>query len=131
MKDHKAGNGANLKRVLVADDDLNFRDSLAIALKREQTEVWQAGNSDEVLDLLDDREFDLLMMDLRLGPQLGVEVAEWARLRHPRLPVIFMSAYPYTEMEGRITRISPYRVLEKPFDVTVLDEILEEETSRV
>ena len=74
--------------------------------------------------MLDDREFDLMMMDLRLGPQCGVEVAEWARMRYPDLPVVFMSAYPYTELAGRISRISPLPVLEKPFHVKDLEEII-------
>jgi len=113
-----------MKRVLIADDDTGFLDSLSIALRREQSEVWAARNSEEVLNLLDSREYDLMMMDLRLGPQCGVEVAEWARRRYPELPVIFMSAYPYTELSGRIGRISQYPVLEKPFHVGDLARIL-------
>ncbi len=114
-----------MRRVLIADDDSGFLDSLSIALRREHLEVWSAENSEQVLDLLDRREYDLLMMDLRLGPQLGVEVAEWARMRYPELPVIFMSAYPYLELAGRISRISPFPVLEKPFSVSELSKLLE------
>lgn len=113
-----------MKRVLIADDDTGFLDLLSIALRREQSEVWAAKNSEEVLNLLDRHEYDLMMMDLRLGPQCGVEVAEWARMRYPELPVIFMSAYPYTELSGRISRISQYPVLEKPFHVSNLARIL-------
>ena len=113
-----------MKRVLVADDDLSFLDSLAIALRRDNREVWAAKTSEEVLNLLDHKEFDLMMMDLRLGPQCGVEVAEWARMRYPDLPVIFMSAYPYTELAGRISRISELPVLEKPFHMSDLESLL-------
>lgn len=116
-----------MKRILIADDDQGFLDSLSIALRREKSEVWGARNSEEVLNLLDERSFDLLMMDLRLGPQDGVEVAEWARLRNPDLPVIFMTAYPYTPLSGRITRVSSFPVLEKPFNVGELSRILDEE----
>ena len=66
-----------------------------------------------------------MMVDIRLGPLLGVELAEWALLRQPNLPVIFMSAYPYGELEGRIRRISPHPVLEKPFDVTDVGRMME------
>jgi DNA-binding NtrC family response regulator len=117
-------NGKYAKRVLVADDDTGFLDSLAIALRREAAEVWAAKDSEEVLNYLDRQQPDLLMMDLRLGPQLGVEVAEWARLRYPDLPVVFMSAYPYTDLAGRISRISGYPVLEKPFDIGELTQLL-------
>ncbi|RJP80001.1 MAG: response regulator [Candidatus Zixiibacteriota bacterium] len=126
MKHRDNGNNGKItRRVLVADDDTGFLDSLTIALRREAAEVMAARSSEEVLSLLEHTEPDLLMMDLRLGPQLGVEVAEWARLRYPDLPVIFMSAYPYTELAGRISRISEYPVLEKPFDIRDLAQMLE------
>jgi DNA-binding NtrC family response regulator len=117
------------RRILIADDDPGFLDSLSIALRREASEVWAARDTDEILNLLDQREYDLLMMDIRLGPQCGVEVAEWAKMRYPELPVIFMSAYPFTELSGRIMRISPYPVLEKPFSVSNLGNILQEDSA--
>ncbi len=117
--------GNSMRRVLIADDDTGFLDSLTIALRREKHDVRAAETSEDVLNMLDKEEFDLLMMDLRLGPQDGVEVAEWAKLRYPKLPVVFMSAYPYTELSGRIRRISPFPVLEKPFDIGALNPILE------
>ena len=109
-----------MARVLIADDDPGFLVSLSIALRREGHEVWAAEDSEQALNLLDEHAFDCMMIDIRLGPLLGVELAEWARLRVPHLPVVFMSAYPYTELEGRISRITPHPVLEKPFDVTLL-----------
>lgn len=115
-----------MSRVLIADDDPGFLVSLSIALKREGHEVYSAENSEQTLNLLDEHKFDFLMVDIRLGPLLGVELAEWALLRHPRLPVVFMSAYPYTELERRIHRITPLPVLEKPFDVVEVGRILSE-----
>jgi len=114
-----------MSRVLIADDDHGFLFSLMIALRRENYEVWAAENSEQALDLLDARRFDFMLVDLRLGLQCGVELAEWARLRYPELPVVFMSAYPYTELSGRIGRISPHPVLEKPFDVSDIGKLLE------
>lgn len=113
-----------MAHVLIADDDPGFLVSLSIALRREGHDVWAAENSEEALNLLDDRSFDFVMIDIRLGPLLGVELAEWALLRHPNLPIIFMSAYPYAELGRRIQRISPHPVLEKPFDVTEVGKIM-------
>ena len=115
-----------MAHVLIADDDQGFLVSLTIALRREGHDVWGAENSEEALNLLDIETFDFMMVDIRLGPLLGVELAEWALLRQPTLPVVFMSAYPYGELEGRIRRISPHPVLEKPFDVTDVGRIMED-----
>ena len=115
-----------MARVLIADDDPGFLVSLSIALRRDGHYVCAAENSEQALNLLDDKRFDFMMVDIRLGPLLGVELAEWARLRVPELPVIFMSAYPYTELEGRIRRVTPLPVLEKPFNVDEVGRIMAE-----
>ncbi|TKJ42148.1 hypothetical protein CEE37_00285 [candidate division LCP-89 bacterium B3_LCP] len=114
----------NMASVLIADDDSGFLVSLSIALRREGYEVWAAENSEEALNLLDAHSFDFMMIDIRLGPLLGVELAEWALLRKPQLPVIFMSAYPYGELEGRMRRVTPLPVLEKPFDVGQVNTVM-------
>ncbi len=118
-----------MANILIADDDPGFLVSLSIALGREGHLVETAENSEQALNLLDNHPFDFMMIDIRLGPLLGVELAEWALLRHPSLPVIFMSAYPYTELQGRIRRITSHPVLEKPFDVTEVGQIMAEPVS--
>lgn len=113
-----------MARVLIADDDPGFLVSLSIALRRDGYEVCAAENSEQALELLDGKKFDFMIVDIRLGPLLGVELAEWARLRVPDLPVIFMSAYSYAELEGRIRRVTSLPVLEKPFNVDEVGRIM-------
>ncbi len=118
-----------MARVLIADDDPGFLVSLSIALRRQGHEVCSAENSEQALDLLDQKAFDLMMIDIRLGPLLGVELAEWARLRVDDLPVIFMSAYAFTELESRIKRITDLPVLEKPFQIDGLGQFLQKQVA--
>ncbi len=115
-----------MARVLIADDDPGFLVSLSIAMRREGHDVWSAENSEEALNLLDENPFDYMMIDIRLGPLLGVELAEWARLRVPNIPVVFMSAYAFTELEGRIERITELPVLEKPFSVDEVGKLFKQ-----
>jgi DNA-binding response OmpR family regulator len=125
MKKEINGNaGKPVSRVLVADEDADFLASLTVALRSEGDEVYAAGNTEEVLNILYNSKFDLLMLGLGLGPQNGVEVAEWAKLTYPDLPVVFMAESSYLVADGRINRVSPYPVLAKPFDLRSLDEIL-------
>lgn len=123
--DGHGNNGKSVKRVLVADEDADFLSHLTKALRDEVSEVRAARNTEEVLNILYNDKFDLLMLGLGLGPQNGVEVAEWARLTYPDLPVIFMAEPSYLEVDGRIRRVSPYPVLSKSFDLKTLDEILD------
>ncbi|MBU0520040.1 response regulator [bacterium] len=115
-----------MARLLIADDDPGFLVSLSIALRREGHEVHAAENSEEALNLLDKHPVDCMLIDIRLGPLLGVELAEWARLRKPDLPVIFISAYAFSDLESRIRRITDLPILEKPFEVEKVNQILSE-----
>ena len=123
IDDHS--NGKLFKRVLVADEDRDFLNNLAEALRGEVNEVRAARDTEEVLDILYNNHFDLLMLGLGLGPQNGVEVAEWAKMTYPDLPVIFMAESSYLEVDSRIRRVSPYPVLSKPFDVKILEDIFD------
>jgi DNA-binding response OmpR family regulator len=120
--DHSA---KSVRRVLVADEDADFLHDLKDAWRDQVSEVFVAKDTEEVLNILYDGEFDLLMMGLGLGPQNGVEVAEWVHMTYPKLPVIFMAEPSYLEVDGRLRRVSSYPVLSKPFDLKVLDSILD------
>jgi DNA-binding response OmpR family regulator len=115
----------SVKRVLVADDDTDFLHYLKNTWQDRLSEIYLANDTEEVLNILYDGNFDLFMMGLGLGPQNGVEVAEWVHLAYPKLPVIFMAEPSYLEVDGRLRRVSSYPVLSKPFDLKVLDAILD------
>jgi DNA-binding response OmpR family regulator len=115
----------SVKRVLVADEDADFLHHLKDAWRDQASEVCVAKDTEEVLNILYEGKFDLLMMGLGLGPQNGVEVAEWVHMTYPKLPVIFMAEPSYLEVDGRLRRVSSYPVLSKPFDLKVLDAILD------
>jgi DNA-binding response OmpR family regulator len=115
----------SVKRVLVADEDTDFLRYLKNTWQERLSEIYVANDTEEVLNILYDGKFDLLMMGLGLGPQNGVEVAEWVHMTYPELPVIFMAEPSYLEVDSRLRRVSPYPVLSKPFDLKILDAILD------
>ena len=111
--------------ILIAEDDVDFLVTLSATLRRVNYNVWAAETSEQALNLLDEQKFDFMLIDLRLGPLCGVELGEWAKLRSPDLAVAFMSGYPFIELEGRISRVSPFPVLSKPFRIQALKEIVD------
>jgi CheY-like chemotaxis protein len=89
-----------IRRVLVADDDAEARRLLArmLALYDENTEVTTASNGDEALQLLQQQDFDLLLLDIMMPRSSGLAVLEVLRkdARTRELPVIVISAQdPY------------------------------------
>ena len=108
-----------MSTILLVDDDTTFVSALDHRLREERFEVVSAVDSLDALRLLEsDRRLDLLLTDIKMphGQPHGIALSMMARMRRPKLPVIFMSGYPGLIKEGRIE--GP--VFAKPFNVGVL-----------
>src|SRR5207247_1847058 len=67
----------NAWRVVLADDDVLLREGLASLLQRSGFEVvGQAGDAAELLELVREREPDLVIVDIRMPPELATEGLE-------------------------------------------------------
>jgi DNA-binding response OmpR family regulator len=96
--------------VLLIDDDRNFREALAIALRLDGCAVTSAGDGGEALRLFQRGGFDLCLVDLNVA---GVELLLGAAAAHPT-PVLVTG--PYAELlEAAARRFPPVRPLPKPF----------------
>jgi two-component system response regulator PilR (NtrC family) len=98
-----------------------MREFLAICLKRSGHEVTTVDSVAAAIHAVADREYDLVLTDLRLGDQDGgLRVLEVARSRTPETQVIVVTAYASTETAIAAMKRGAYDYLTKPFK---LDEI--------
>src|SRR5919202_4401842 len=88
-------------RVALADDDVLLREGLASLLERSGFEVvGQAGDADELLALVRDREPDLAIVDIRMPPTHsteGLDAARAIRAQFPRTGILVLSAHVEVE----------------------------------
>jgi CheY-like chemotaxis protein len=111
------------RTILVVEDDQTFAYALDRRLREADFEVIRAAGSLEALGHLESgHRLDLLLADIHMpvGQPHGIALSMMARVRRPRLPVIFMSGYPGLIKEGRIDE----PVFEKPFDLSSLVEAI-------
>ncbi len=89
----------NNLRIAIADDHEIVRSGLAMIIDNAQgMQVDIAASSHhELIDLLEKREIDLLILDLNLGDVNGLFSLESVASRYPSLPVLVLSAYPEEE----------------------------------
>ena len=78
-------------RVLVIDDDDALREVISGALEFQGYEVAQANNGRKGVDLLDGTLVDLVITDIIMPEQEGVETTLEIRKRFPDLKIIAMS----------------------------------------
>jgi DNA-binding response OmpR family regulator len=106
--------------VLVVDDDPAIREVLRIILIKDGHTVLAAGRAGEARDILARDSVDLLLLDIDMpgetGVELMLELREEPRFR--KLPVIFVTAYPDRSRPIQATKLGAAAVITKPFRMT-------------
>jgi CheY-like chemotaxis protein len=106
--------------VLGIDDEDLVRDVLARMIEDLGYAADTAADGPSALTMLDQHEFDAVLVDLSMPRMSGAEVVAAVRKRKPRLPVILCSGF---DRDGR-GRVDADAFLPKPFRIEVLEETL-------
>jgi CheY-like chemotaxis protein len=103
--------------VLLADDDIVIRETLAEALRAKGYRVIAAANGQAALESLDllPGPIDVLLTDLMMPRMSGIELARRLLARQPGLKLLFMSAMPLVRGASL-----PGPLIPKPLDLNVL-----------
>ena len=105
--------------LLIVDDEKGTRQTLAAALE-DSYEVFPAANAKGARAILDSEPVDLMLTDLRLGGESGMDLIDHARAL-PRPPqCIMMTAYGSPDTAAEAKRHGAYYFLNKPLN---LDEV--------
>lgn len=79
-------------RILIVEDKENEREALVRMLRQEEYAVCAAANPEEALGHLEE-QVDLIVSDLRMGANSGIDLLRFWKSRRPETPVILMTAY--------------------------------------
>jgi DNA-binding NarL/FixJ family response regulator len=84
-----------LIQVLVADDHPLLRSGLRHVLEQEPDfgKPGEAGDSEQVLEKLEERSWDVLVLDIAMPGRNGLETLSEIRKRRPGLPVLILSMH--------------------------------------
>ena len=111
-------------KILVVDDDPVIRKLLCQVLSEDGHKVSLATNGAQVIEKVQNEDFELLLLDVHMPVMNGLETLRIMRSTFPQLPVVMMDSYPdqlvkQAENEGALTCIH------KPFDLKELREVIE------
>ena len=79
-------------RILLLEDDESLADGLIYSLEKKEYDVQLSGNVREAKQLLGEKEYDLLLLDVALPDGTGFEVCEMLRAKGNQTPIIFLTA---------------------------------------
>ncbi len=102
--------------ILVVDDELSMREFLQIMLEKEDYKVTLAENGRKAVSLIDRKDFDLVLSDIRLGDLTGLDILRAAKKKNRKVVVIMISAYATTETAVEAMNEGAYDFVPKPFD---------------
>jgi two-component system nitrogen regulation response regulator NtrX len=110
------------KKILIIDDELSIRDSLAGILSDEGFLPVCAESGEAGLKVLDDEGIDLVLLDIWMPGMDGLEVLAEIKRRNPGLPVIMISGHGSVETAVKATKLGAFDFIEKPpsYDKIVL-----------
>ena len=107
--------------ILIVDDELSIRKTLGILLKSEGYHALEAANLDQAKHLLQTEAIDLVMTDLRLGQENGMDLLSWLRANGSEVESVIMTAYGSIENAVTAMKLGAYDYLTKPINP---DELL-------
>ena len=102
-------------RVLVVDDEQGPRQALRILLK-EHHDVQLAADVASAQGVIDVAPVDLVITDLCMPNQSGLELVEWIKEHHPSIEVIILTGYGELATAMKAVEYGAFAYLEKPFD---------------
>src|SRR5215467_14269089 len=101
--------------ILVVDDESEIREGLEMLLSSEGYGVYSAGTGESGLSRLEERPFDLLLLDVSLPDRNGLDLLKEVRRRDPSLPVVLITAYGSIDMARAAFKSGAMDYITKPW----------------
>ena len=101
--------------ILIVDDEKRIRQVCSRLLTQEGYEVAQAENAEAGLDFIENRHFDIILLDLLMPGLPGMEALPRIRELHPDTVVIVITGYATLDHAVEAMKNGAFEFLSKPF----------------
>ncbi len=102
--------------ILIVDDEEIVRDSLSSWLMEDGYEVEAVESGVRALEILPSREWNLLLVDLKMPGMDGLQLMDEIKKLRPDIPIIIITAYATVETAVKAMKNGAYDYLVKPFN---------------
>lgn len=113
-----------MKKVLVIDDEKNHRLMLKLNLEEEGYEVIEADNGIDALELMNDKNFFAVLLDIKMDMMDGITVLSKIKQNKIETPVIMVTAFNSVRTAVETMKLGAFDFITKPVDVRLLVKTL-------
>jgi len=108
--------------ILIVDDEPEIRSTLFEGLSKNGFSIFLADRAEKALRLLDQKSFDLVITDVKLPDQDGLQLLEAIRNRAAHIPVILMTGFGSIPNAVEAMRKGAFDYILKPFALETLEQ---------
>jgi len=103
-----------MKTILVVDDEAIVRDSIGDWLRTAGYQVETAETGEEALEMVEKKEYSILILDVRLPGKSGIQVLREVKASKPHIKSIIITAFPSEGLADEAMKLGAVDYLIKP-----------------
>src|SRR5215469_14663396 len=109
-----------MSNILIIDDEKAIRKTLSEILSYEGYKIDEAGDGEEGLKKVKEKEYDVILCDIKMPKIDGIEFLEKAKETNPDVPIIMISGHGTIETAVEAVKKGAYDYISKPPDLNRL-----------
>lgn len=118
-------------KVLLVDDEQEFVKTLSerLTLRNMGSAVVHDGKS--ALDLIDQDDPDVMVLDMKMPGESGIDVLKKVKETHPKIEVIILTGHGSEDDKKQCMELGAFDYLHKPLNITELSEVIKKANEKV
>jgi two-component system nitrogen regulation response regulator NtrX len=109
-----------MSNILIIDDEKAIRKTLSEILSYEGYKIDEAGDGEEGLRKFREKEYDVILCDIKMPKMDGIEFLDKAKETNPDIPIIMISGHGTIETAVEAVKKGAYDYISKPPDLNRL-----------
>lgn len=113
------------RNILVVDDEESFRFGVEQLLQQRGYQVASARSAEHALDVLEKRQIDVVITDIKMPGMDGFELVQWLRKHRPSVRVLMTTGFDSLQAREQSKALGAVSYLAKPVDLGELTDRLQ------
>jgi DNA-binding NtrC family response regulator len=110
--------------ILIVDDEFSVRDSLYNWFRMDGYEITTAENATQAIQAMQDRRFEVVLLDIKMPGMDGMELQEHIHRIDPQVAVIMITAFSSVDTAVRALKQGAFDYVAKPVDPDELSHLV-------